>query len=119
MLIDPVVVDVEFPGSVKFPFPPPGSGSAVVSVGTVDTVDMAADDPSNEVALALVVGKAEKSVVVTKIDVDDAEEVGVEAEAEVTLAPPGEWSPASPPARAELACGAEAVSDEGGPSQEV
>lgn len=114
MLIDPVVVDVKFPGSVKFPFPPPGSGSAVVSEGTVGT---AADDPSTEVALALVVGKADKSVVGFKIDVDDADAVGVEDE--VMLASAGKLLPASPPSWSELAWGAEAVSDEGLPSQEV
>lgn len=112
--MDPVVVDVEFPGSVKFPCPPPGSGSAVVSEGTVGT---AADDPSTEVALALVVGKADKSVVGAKIDVNGADVVGVEDE--VALAATGELPSELPLSRPELAWGAEAVSDEGGPSQEV
>lgn len=99
MLIDPDVVDVAFVGSVKLPCPPPGSGNAVVSEGAVGTV---ADDPSTEVTLALVDGKADKSVVVAKIDVDA---VDVEGEDEVTLASTGELPLASPPSelRAELA----------------
>lgn len=95
MLIDPDVVDVAFPGSVKLPFPPPGSGSAVVSEGAVGTA--AADDPSTEVTLALVDGKADKSVVVARIEVDDAIAVDVESEDEVTLASTGKLPLASPP----------------------
>lgn len=78
---------------MKLPWPPPGSGSAVVSEGAVGT---ATDDPSTEVTLALVDGKADKSVVVAKIDVDDAIAVDVEGEDEVTLASTGELPLASP-----------------------
>lgn len=118
MVVADAVVDVdeEFVGSVKLPCPPPGSGNAV-SEGTVGT---AADDPSTEVALALVVGKADKSVVVDKMDVDDADDaVGVEDE--ITLASITDVPSASPPSelRTELAWGAGAVSGEGGGSQEV
>lgn len=99
LVVDDVVdVDEELPGSVKFPFPPPGSGSDV-SEGTVGT---AAEDPSTEVALALVVGKADKSVV----DEIGVEDVGaVCAEDEVTLAPTEDMPSALPPfgVRIELA----------------
>lgn len=116
LVADDVVVDAEeFPGCVKFPFPPPGSGN-VVSEGTVGT---AADDPSTEVALALVIGKADKSVVESKFGVDDADAVG--SNDEVTLASAVDVPSVSPPSglRVELAWGAGAVSDERGASQEV
>lgn len=102
LLIDPDVVDVAFAGSVKLPCPPPGSGNAVVPEGAVGT---AADDPSTEVTLALVDGKADKSVVVAEMDIDDAIAVDVEVEDEVTLTATGELPLASPLSelRAELA----------------
>lgn len=115
MLIEPVIVDVGFPGSVKFAFPPPGSGSAVVSEGAVGT---AADDPSAEVALTFDVGIADKSVVGLKIDVDDADAVGVEDQIKPAPTEVLSASPSSGPGE-ELAWEAVAVSDEGCPSQEV
>lgn len=104
----------ELSGTVKFPRLPPGSGSIVRE----ETV-VAVDDPS-AVALALVVGMADKIVDEGRnagvIGTDDEEEGNKEAAAAV-VAPS-----ALPPAASielELASGAGASSGEEFPSQVV